>query len=478
MVFFITLALLLSASLVLMPVQVYAQKSITVMNPSFEQPDSGKITGFDGKSLKSGVKLLDIPGWRVDAADSLQWDSGIESSTNFSGKYLAFLMGGDSAIYQNLSRRVLDGDMLKLTVDAKISWLGTKFKMELYYLDNDTIAKAKRVTMVSETKTLTSAVAPYSISVNASDVPLAVGYKIVILLDNVSDSASWLQLDNVRLTNEDPTIIEVPNYSFELPDSNKIKGWNGPGSGIQIANSQADIPGWTTDTAKVTDSGIEATNNATDGKYNGFMMGSDTAVWNMTNYTIQAGDIITLKVDGRNSWQATLLHLELYYVDAGNRITLISSDETLTNSYAEYSVGFAANTTPACVGKKLGVLLDNTSPLGASWLNMDNVKINANHSVTSVSGTQMMPSEYSLNQNYPNPFNPSTSISYTLKNSGKVRLSVYDLLGREVAVLANEIQAAGTHKVTFSANGLSSGMYFYKLQTAGMTMTKKMVLMK
>jgi hypothetical protein len=90
----------------------------------------------------------------------------------------------------------------------------------------------------------------------------------------------------------------------------------------------------------------------------------------------------------------------------------------------------------------------------------------------------MQPNAFALKQNYPNPFNPSTNISYTLTNSGKVRLSVYDLLGREVAVLANEIQTAGQHQVTFSANGLSSGVYFYKLQATNGVITKKMLLMK
>jgi 5-hydroxyisourate hydrolase-like protein (transthyretin family) len=89
-----------------------------------------------------------------------------------------------------------------------------------------------------------------------------------------------------------------------------------------------------------------------------------------------------------------------------------------------------------------------------------------------------IPKEFYLSQNYPNPFNPSTNISYTLKNSGKARLSVYDLLGREVAVLANEIQAAGQHEVKFLANGLSSGIYFYKLQAVNGVITKKMMLLK
>jgi hypothetical protein len=484
MVFFITLAFLISVSIVLLPVQVYAQRNITVLNPSFEKPDSGKITGFDGKTRNPspGGKLIDVPNWTAD--DTLIFDSGVEAKNASNGRYGAYLMGGDTSIYQNLTRRVFDGDMLKLTVDARQDWpaTGQLFKMELYYLDNDTIAKANRVIMVSETKALTGTMTAYSISINSSAVPLAVGHKIGILLDNVSpDPNSWLDIDNVRLTNEDPTIIEVPNYSFEQPDSGKIKGWNGPGSGIGWTGCQEDIPGWTTDTVKVGDSGIESGKTATEeGTYSGFMMGGDTSIWNTTDYTILAGDEITLTVSAKNSWQATLFHLELYYIDGlGNRATLEYSDDTLAakDAWADFSIACAANATPDCIGKKLGVLLDNVSR-SDSWADFDFVRINANHSVTYVSGMQMKPTVFSLAQNYPNPFNPSTNISYTLKNSSKVRLSVYDLLGREVAVLANEIQAAGTHKVTFLANGLSSGMYFYKLQTAGMTMTKKMVLMK
>ena len=455
--------------------QTFAQRHLTVINPSFERPDSGKITGFDGKSLRPGVKLLDIPGWRVDAADSLQWDSGIEAATDFSGKYRAFLMGGDPGIYQNLVRRVFADDMLKLTVDAKISWLGTKFKMELFYLDGDS-ATAPRVTMISDTITLTSAVAPYSISVNGSDVPLAVGHRFGILLDNVSpDSASWLQFDNVQLMNEDPTIIEVPNFSFELPDSSKIKGWNGPGSGIQIATSQADIPGWTTDTIKVTDSGLEARGTSTEGIYDGFLMGSDTAVWNTTDYTILAGDEFTLRVTERNSWQATTFHLELYYVDEFDQRVFLNFDDIVVDvtdqAWHEHSIQAFAADDPACVGRKLGVLLDNVSPTGASWTNHDNVRINVNHPVVGVNDLSFKPTVFSLDQNYPNPFNPATKISYSLAEPGKVLLSVYDILGREVAVLVNNEQAAGTHEVSFNAGNLSSGIYFYTLQSANRILT-------
>ena len=70
---------------------------------------------------------------------------------------------------------------------------------------------------------------------------------------------------------------------------------------------------------------------------------------------------------------------------------------------------------------------------------------------------------FTLEQNYPNPFNPSTVISYQLPVSSDVTLKVYDVLGNEVATLVNEEKSAGSYEVEFSADGLTSGIYFYKL---------------
>lgn len=87
-------------------------------------------------------------------------------------------------------------------------------------------------------------------------------------------------------------------------------------------------------------------------------------------------------------------------------------------------------------------------------------------------------SNYSLNQNYPNPFNPSTVISYDLKSSGYVTLKVYDILGNEISTLINKEQAPGRYSVPFIASGLSSGVYFYTLNTTNYSETKKMILTK
>jgi hypothetical protein len=85
---------------------------------------------------------------------------------------------------------------------------------------------------------------------------------------------------------------------------------------------------------------------------------------------------------------------------------------------------------------------------------------------------------FSLNQNYPNPFNPTTTVPFSLKSAGKVRLSVFDMMGKEIAVLVDGIMPAGSHTAQFSANNMSSGIYFCKLQTADNVMTTKMTLVK
>jgi hypothetical protein len=92
-------------------------------------------------------------------------------------------------------------------------------------------------------------------------------------------------------------------------------------------------------------------------------------------------------------------------------------------------------------------------------------------------GTQT-PVEYALYQNYPNPFNPSTKITFDIPKSEFTRLVVYDILGKEVAVIVNEFKQEGRYSVDFNASGLASGIYFYTLRNGNFTITKKMILNK
>jgi cyanophycinase len=89
-----------------------------------------------------------------------------------------------------------------------------------------------------------------------------------------------------------------------------------------------------------------------------------------------------------------------------------------------------------------------------------------------------IPNQFELKQNYPNPFNPGTNIEFTLSESQKISIQVFDTLGREIRTIANEFYPAGNHKIIFSGSGLSSGVYFYKLTANKYTQTKAMILLK
>ena len=121
------------------------------------------------------------------------------------------------------------------------------------------------------------------------------------------------------------------------------------------------------------------------------------------------------------------------------------------------------------------------------------------NSVISVYELANLPKNYSLSQNYPNPFNPTTTISYTLPTSVNcesaivnsvgtarelslqtvnVELKIYDILGREIAILVNEMQKPGNYEITWEADNYQSGIYFYKLNVGDFSQTRKMILLK
>jgi photosystem II stability/assembly factor-like uncharacterized protein len=99
-------------------------------------------------------------------------------------------------------------------------------------------------------------------------------------------------------------------------------------------------------------------------------------------------------------------------------------------------------------------------------------------SLTSIAEDDIKPKEYFLSQNYPNPFNPSTTIKYSLPQTGRVTLSIYDLLGREVIKLIDEEKPAGDYKTKWNASSYPSGVYFLKMQAGQFSETRKIVLVK
>jgi hypothetical protein len=95
-----------------------------------------------------------------------------------------------------------------------------------------------------------------------------------------------------------------------------------------------------------------------------------------------------------------------------------------------------------------------------------------------VTENEIAPDEYVLNQNYPNPFNPVTVIKYSIPKTELVKLTVYDILGKEIETLVNEVKNPGEYRVDFNASSYTNGVYFYKLTTGNFSQTKKMLFVK
>ena len=109
--------------------------------------------------------------------------------------------------------------------------------------------------------------------------------------------------------------------------------------------------------------------------------------------------------------------------------------------------------------------------ISSTW----NMQLNC---LTGIEKNQSIPEKFGLSQNYPNPFNPVTLIKYDIPKSTQVKLTVYNELGTEVAVVVNKTQPAGNYSIRFDGSNYSSGIYFYKIETPEFVQTKKMILVK
>jgi len=130
---------------------------------------------------------------------------------------------------------------------------------------------------------------------------------------------------------------------------------------------------------------------------------------------------------------------------------------------------------------------DSTPPPGVTcYYRLRQIEIDSTMSfsgqvaVTTITGvrTDAIAAAFGLGQNYPNPFNPTTEVRYQLSAAGRAKLVVYDLLGREVVVLADGFQAEGSHTVQMNASQIASGIYVYRLTAGSLTQTRKMIVLK
>jgi hapalindole biogenesis HpiC1 cyclase-like protein len=175
--------------------------------------------------------------------------------------------------------------------------------------------------------------------------------------------------------------ITVGNFSFELPGNIKHVCWDGEKQG------STDVPNWTDGDTTATDSGVEtAAENGwviTDGQWCGFLMNTDSSVYNLTDHTISADKEFTLTVStGTNDTTGVSFKMILYYdddgggtrVQAATQTVLIPQSVPASTDIYEYSLSFSANEIPDSIGHKIGIELDNVDG-NLSWMSMDNVRL-------------------------------------------------------------------------------------------------------
>jgi len=163
--------------------------------------------------------------------------------------------------------------------------------------------------------------------------------------------------------------------------------------------------------------------------------------------------------------------------------TLQGVDGTFQDDYAKgdgpifTAVGDAGEPITAYFGVNVGCWLGGTSYF---WeVAIDELSLTPTSGTSIEENQAIISNQFSLHQNFPNPFNPQTTISYSLPQASTITLTVYDIMGQEIATLLhNDKKAAGSHKILFDATNLPSGTYFYRLQTRDYMETKKMLLIK
>jgi len=163
------------------------------------------------------------------------------------------------------------------------------------------------------------------------------------------------------------------------------------------------------------------------------------------------------------------------YNGTSNLLVEICYDNT---TYTAFSTVYST----ANSGKTWGYYTDNTSGCsmtsGASVSNRPNVCFIMIGATGMNNTSSYIPTKYSLNQNYPNPFNPVTKINYEIPKQGFVNMKIFDVLGREVKTLVNEVKGPGVYSIDFDGTELSSGVYFYRMESNGFMDIKRMILLK
>lgn len=185
------------------------------------------------------------------------------------------------------------------------------------------------------------------------------------------------------------------------------------------------------------------------------------------------------KVNGNQLWLATngippKENLPVISSEAPGTKIVTMKLETSAKKFADVSPDLKFRMPPASPTTRVCSFENNK----ISEVVSNETGVATDNSTTGLMPNSVIPKEFALLQNYPNPFNPSTSIKFDVPVSSNVQLAVYDMTGRELALLVNEKLEPGSYDFSWNASQFASGIYFYRLKTDSYVHTKKMVLIK
>ena len=293
---------------------------------------------------------------------------------------------------------------------------------------------------------------------NHNDGTAGDGIYGVSITIGTNDVQYYFNAENTDAAKFSPVRAEYEYYSLSVTGDVVINEFMADND-TTIADQDGEYDDW-----------IELYNNTgSDLSLNGYFLsddGTDLTQWAFPDTFIAANSYLIVWADD-DSGQAGL-HANFKISKSGEAIYLVLPDTQIVDE-----ITFGAQSTDFSFGR----YPDGT---GSFVLMFPTFSAPNQSGITSIGDDQQseLPSQFSLEQNYPNPFNPTTTIGFSLPNAGKVKLTIYNVLGEQVSTLVNEYLPAGEYKYEWQAANLTSGIYFYHIQSGLHSETKRMILLK
>jgi hypothetical protein len=279
----------------------------------------------------------------------------------------------------------------------------------------------------------------YSIAIDDSGNAYITGYTTS---SNFPVTSGAFQ-DTLLGVNGNAFVTKLNSTGSALLYSTFIGGNNGDeGNSIALdAGSSAYITGYTTSSNFPLSSGT----------YQDTLLGSN-------------GNAFVIKLNSTGSALLYSTYIGGNKDDAGNSLAIDAGG----------NVYVTGNTTSSNYPSTIGAYQTSYDGIGDIFV----TKLNISTATFVKSKASPFPNKFELMQNYPNPFNPATTIIFSVPKTSFITIKIYDILGREIKTLVNEEKSAGNYSVQFTGSNLSSGIYFYRLQSGNYSQTKKLILLK